>query len=75
MLNKEWLAWAKKYWTTATAWHSNKFLNPKKDEAVLPIIHLNGYKINNLTIYITMEKKRNIKLFKDLNVIKIKRLK
>ncbi|MGE3538588.1 MAG: phosphoketolase [Candidatus Tectimicrobiota bacterium] len=31
----------------ATAWHSNKFLNPQRDGAVLPILHLNGYKINN----------------------------
>lgn len=31
----------------ATAWHSNKFLNPVRDGAVLPILHLNGYKINN----------------------------
>ncbi len=31
----------------ATAWHSNKFLNPIRDGAVLPILHLNGYKINN----------------------------
>lgn len=34
----------------ATAWHSNKFLNPLRDGAVLPILHLNGYKINNPTI-------------------------
>ena len=34
----------------ATAWHSNKFLNPKRDGAVLPILHLNGYKIANPTI-------------------------
>jgi xylulose-5-phosphate/fructose-6-phosphate phosphoketolase len=34
----------------ATAWHSNKFLNPIRDGAVLPILHLNGYKINNPTI-------------------------
>ncbi|MBT3048810.1 MAG: phosphoketolase family protein [Candidatus Thiodiazotropha sp. (ex Clathrolucina costata)] len=34
----------------ATAWHSNKFLNPSRDGAVLPILHLNGYKINNPTI-------------------------
>jgi xylulose-5-phosphate/fructose-6-phosphate phosphoketolase len=34
----------------ATAWHSNKFLNPIRDGAVLPIFHLNGYKINNPTI-------------------------
>jgi xylulose-5-phosphate/fructose-6-phosphate phosphoketolase len=31
----------------ATAWHSNKFLNPIRDGAILPILHLNGYKINN----------------------------
>ncbi|MCX7627512.1 MAG: phosphoketolase family protein, partial [Methylophilaceae bacterium] len=31
----------------ATSWHSNKFLNPRRDGAVLPILHLNGYKINN----------------------------
>ncbi len=34
----------------ATAWHSNKFLNPWHDGAVLPILHLNGYKIANPTI-------------------------
>ncbi|GGF20023.1 putative phosphoketolase [Youhaiella tibetensis] len=34
----------------ATAWHSNKFLNPRVDGAVLPILHLNGYKIANPTI-------------------------
>jgi len=34
----------------AAAWHSNKFLNPAMDGAVLPILHLNGYKINNPTI-------------------------
>jgi xylulose-5-phosphate/fructose-6-phosphate phosphoketolase len=34
----------------ATAWHSNKFLNPAQDGAVLPILHLNGYKIANPTI-------------------------
>ena len=34
----------------ATAWHSSKFLNPIRDGAVLPILHLNGYKINNPTI-------------------------
>ena len=31
----------------ATSWHSNKFLNPATDGAVLPILHLNGYKIAN----------------------------
>ncbi len=34
----------------ATAWHSNKFLNPAIDGAVLPILHLNGYKIANPTV-------------------------
>ncbi len=34
----------------ATAWHSNKFVNPVRDGAVLPILHLNGYKIANPTI-------------------------
>src|SRR6202521_3516075 len=34
----------------ATSWHSNKFLNPARDGAVLPILHLNGYKIANLTV-------------------------
>src|SRR5580704_11289632 len=34
----------------ATGWHSNKFLNPAQDGAVLPILHLNGYKIANPTI-------------------------
>src|SRR4051794_25075517 len=31
----------------ATSWHANKFLNPARDGAVLPVLHLNGYKINN----------------------------
>ncbi len=34
----------------ATSWHSNKFLNPIRDGAVLPVLHLNGYKIANPTI-------------------------
>jgi len=34
----------------ATSWHSNKFLNPLSDGAVLPILHLNGYKIANPTV-------------------------
>ncbi|MGA8881151.1 MAG: phosphoketolase, partial [Azonexus sp.] len=34
----------------ATSWHSNKFLNPRTDGAVLPILHLNGYKIANPTV-------------------------
>src|SRR5205085_2815414 len=34
----------------ATSWHANKFLNPQSDGAVLPILHLNGYKIANPTV-------------------------
>jgi len=46
----------------ATAWHSNKFLNPVRDGAVLPILHLNGYKIANPTILgrISAEQLRNL---------------
>jgi xylulose-5-phosphate/fructose-6-phosphate phosphoketolase len=39
---------------TATAWHSTKFLNPATDGAVLPILHLNGYKISSRTVYGSM---------------------
>lgn len=39
----------------ATAWHSNKFLNPITDGAVLPILHLNGYKISNPTLLTRIE--------------------
>jgi len=39
----------------AASWHSNKFLNPVRDGAVLPILHLNGYKIANPTILARME--------------------
>jgi xylulose-5-phosphate/fructose-6-phosphate phosphoketolase len=39
----------------ATAWHSNKFLDPVTDGAVLPILHLNGYKIANPTIFARIE--------------------
>ena len=40
----------------ATAWHSNKFINPQTDGAVLPILHLNGYKISNPTILARIER-------------------
>lgn len=40
----------------ATSWHANKFLNPKEDGAVLPILHLNGYKIANPTILARISK-------------------
>ena len=39
----------------ATAWHSNKLLNPITDGAVLPILHLNGFKINNPTVLSRIE--------------------
>src|SRR5271163_695537 len=39
----------------ATSWHSNKFLNPARDGAVLPILHLNGYKIANPTVLARMD--------------------
>ncbi len=41
----------------ATAWHSNKFLNPVTDGTVLPILHLNGYKIANPTVLARITKK------------------
>ena len=41
----------------ATAWHSNKFLNPATDGAVLPILHLNGYKISNPTVLARIEQR------------------
>jgi xylulose-5-phosphate/fructose-6-phosphate phosphoketolase len=46
----------------ATSWHSNKFLNPIRDGAVFPILHLNGYKINNPTILarISSEELKNL---------------
>ncbi|RXG11648.1 xylulose-5-phosphate/fructose-6-phosphate phosphoketolase [Leeuwenhoekiella aestuarii] len=48
----------------ATAWHSNKFLNPVTDGAVLPILHLNGYKIANPTILARIPHKELKKLLK-----------
>ncbi|VAW87491.1 Xylulose-5-phosphate phosphoketolase @ Fructose-6-phosphate phosphoketolase [hydrothermal vent metagenome] len=47
----------------ATAWHSNKFLNPESDGAVLPILHLNGYKIANPTILARISHDELEKLF------------
>ncbi len=48
----------------ATAWHSNKFLNPKTDGAVLPILHLNGYKISNPTLLARIEHEELEQLFR-----------
>ncbi len=47
----------------ATAWHSNKFLNPARDGAVLPILHLNGYKIANPTLLSRISEEELVKLF------------
>ena len=47
----------------ATAWHSNKFLNAAHDGAVLPILHLNGYKIANPTIFSRISKEEVRKFF------------
>ena len=47
----------------ATAWHSNKFLNPIRDGAVLPILHLNGYKIANPTVLARISHKQLESLF------------
>lgn len=47
----------------ATSWHSNKFLNPITDGAVLPVLHLNGYKINNPTILARVSHKELENLF------------
>jgi xylulose-5-phosphate/fructose-6-phosphate phosphoketolase len=46
----------------ATAWHSNKFLNPARDGAVLPILHLNGFKIANPTVLSRIPKEELRKL-------------
>jgi xylulose-5-phosphate/fructose-6-phosphate phosphoketolase len=47
----------------AAAWHSNKFLNPVVDGAVLPILHLNGYKIANPTVLARIPDDELVKLF------------
>jgi xylulose-5-phosphate/fructose-6-phosphate phosphoketolase len=47
----------------ATAWHSNKFLNPAQDGAVLPILHLNGYKIANPTVLARIDREELENLF------------
>jgi xylulose-5-phosphate/fructose-6-phosphate phosphoketolase len=48
----------------ATSWHSNKFLNPVRDGAVLPILNLNGYKINNPTLLARVSHEELENLFK-----------
>jgi xylulose-5-phosphate/fructose-6-phosphate phosphoketolase len=47
----------------ATSWHVNKFLSPLRDGAVLPILHLNGYKINNPTLLARISHRELMSLF------------
>ena len=48
----------------ATSWHSNKFLNPERDGVVVPILHLNGYKIANPTVLARLREEELSDLFK-----------
>ena len=48
----------------ATSWHGNKFINPQKDGIVLPILHLNGYKIASPTIFARITDEERIDFFK-----------
>jgi xylulose-5-phosphate/fructose-6-phosphate phosphoketolase len=48
----------------ATSWHGNKFLNPARDGAVLPILHLNGYKISGPTVLARIEEEELLALFR-----------
>ncbi len=48
----------------ATSWHANKFINPQRDGIVLPVLLLNGYKINNPTLLSRIEDEELICLFK-----------
>ena len=47
----------------AASWHSNKFLDPRRDGVVLPILHLNGYKIANPTVLARIPEDELVKLF------------
>src|SRR5262249_3113529 len=49
---------------TATAWHSPKFMDPAHDGAVLPVLHLNGYKISTPTIFGSMSDDELVELFR-----------
>ena len=48
---------------TAAAWHGFKYIDPKESGAVLPILHANGFKISERTIFGTMDDKEVIALF------------
>ncbi|HKV38675.1 MAG TPA: phosphoketolase, partial [Blastocatellia bacterium] len=50
----------------AASWHSNKVLNPARDGAVLPILHLNGYKISNPTVLARISNPELVDLFSGL---------
>jgi xylulose-5-phosphate/fructose-6-phosphate phosphoketolase len=50
----------------ATSWHSNKYLNPARDGAVLPILHLNGYKIASATLLARIGREEIEQLFRGL---------
>ena len=52
----------------ATSWHSNKFIDPAHDGAVLPILHLNGYKISNPTVLARIEPEELDHFFKGLRL-------
>lgn len=47
----------------AASWHSNKFLNPERDGAVIPILHLNGYKIANPSLLARIDREELTRLF------------
>lgn len=50
--------------TLAASWHSNKFLDPRRDGAVLPVLHLNGYKIANPTVLARIPRDELFALFR-----------
>ena len=50
----------------ATSWHINKFLNPARDGVVLPVLNLNGYKINNPTLLARITRTELVQLFEGL---------
>ena len=52
----------------ATSWHSNKFLNPVRDGAVIPILHLNGYKIAGPTVLARIEREELIAVVERLRL-------
>ncbi len=49
---------------TAAAWHSYKYIDPAESGAVLPILHVNGFKISERTIYGMMDDKEIVSLFR-----------